>query len=64
MSAKARDILYLFDRPAEPAYVPKGDEKVAFDIPENYLVRINYFPRTIQYCPKHQHIYTFQFKNQ
>ncbi|XP_078040688.1 phenoloxidase 1-like [Augochlora pura] len=30
-------ILYLFDRPAEPVYVPKGEKKVAFDIPDNYL---------------------------
>ncbi|XP_046607726.1 phenoloxidase 1-like [Neodiprion virginianus] len=30
-------ILYLFDRPAEPAYVPKGEKKVAFDIPPDYL---------------------------
>ncbi|XP_015524598.1 phenoloxidase 1 [Neodiprion lecontei] len=30
-------ILYLFDRPAEPAYVPKGEKKVAFDVPPNYL---------------------------
>ncbi|XP_076677764.1 phenoloxidase 1-like [Andrena cerasifolii] len=30
-------ILYLFDRPAEPVYVPKGDKKVAFDIPPDYL---------------------------
>lgn len=32
-------ILYLFDRPAEPVYVPKGDKRVAFDIPPDYLVR-------------------------
>ncbi|XP_066594189.1 phenoloxidase 1 [Prorops nasuta] len=31
------DILYLFDRPAEPVYIPKGDKKVAFDIPADYL---------------------------
>lgn len=30
-------ILYLFDRPAEPVYVPKGDKKVAFEIPADYL---------------------------
>lgn len=33
-------ILYLFDRPAEPVYVPKGDKKVAFDIPPDYLVSV------------------------
>ncbi|XP_076646001.1 phenoloxidase 1-like [Halictus rubicundus] len=30
-------ILYLFDRPAEPVYVPKGEKKVAFNIPKDYL---------------------------
>ncbi|XP_043489078.1 phenoloxidase 1-like [Polistes fuscatus] len=30
-------ILYLFDRPAEPVYVPKGEKRVAFDIPADYL---------------------------
>ncbi|XP_012280424.1 phenoloxidase 2 [Orussus abietinus] len=37
MAAQNSGILYLFDRPAEPVYVPKGDKKVAFDIPSNYL---------------------------
>ncbi|KAK0078419.1 hypothetical protein PV325_002520 [Microctonus aethiopoides] len=32
-----RGLLYLFDRPAEPVYVPKGENKVAFDIPADYL---------------------------
>ncbi|KAK2587196.1 hypothetical protein KPH14_002940 [Odynerus spinipes] len=31
------EILYLFDRPAEPVYVPKGEKHVAFDIPADYL---------------------------
>lgn len=35
------NILYLFDRPAEPVYVPKGEKKVAFDIPADYLVSPN-----------------------
>ena len=30
--------LYLFDRPGEPLVVPKGDRKVVFDIPEEYVV--------------------------
>jgi len=38
MGSKKSDILYLFDRPAEPVYVPKGENKVAFDVPANYLV--------------------------
>ncbi|XP_018311115.1 phenoloxidase 2 [Mycetomoellerius zeteki] len=37
MGSKKSDILYLFDRPAEPVYVPKGENKVAFDVPANYL---------------------------
>jgi hypothetical protein len=35
---KKSDILYLFDRPAEPVYVPKGENKVAFNVPADYLV--------------------------
>ena len=38
MSSDKTGILYLFDRPAEPVYVPKGSNKVAFDIPADYLV--------------------------
>lgn len=34
---KKSDILYLFDRPAEPVYVPKGENRVAFQVPANYL---------------------------
>lgn len=37
--AKQTDILYLFDRPAEPVVVPKGNS-VGFDIPQEYLVFI------------------------
>lgn len=40
MASDKTGILYLFDRPSEPVYVPKGDNKVAFDIPPNYLVSI------------------------
>lgn len=35
-----KEILYLFDRPTEPVFVPKGEKKVAFDIPASYLVKI------------------------
>lgn len=39
LSAKDnKSFLYLFDRPAEPLVVPKGEEKVVFDVPENYVV--------------------------
>lgn len=40
MASDNSSILYLFDRPAEPVYIPKGEQRVAFDIPPNYLVRI------------------------
>lgn len=41
MANEKSNILYLFDRPAEPVYVPKGEKKVAFDIPAGYLVSPN-----------------------
>ncbi|XP_015592859.1 phenoloxidase 1 [Cephus cinctus] len=37
MSRGVTDILYLYDRPAEPVFVPRGDNKVAFDVPASYL---------------------------
>lgn len=40
---KKSDILYLFDRPAEPVYVPKGENQVAFQVPDNYLVSLILF---------------------
>lgn len=35
----AEGLLYLFDRPTEPVFVPKGDKQVSFDVPENFLVK-------------------------
>ncbi|XP_058804268.1 phenoloxidase 1-like [Phymastichus coffea] len=32
-----RNLLLLFDRPHEPVYVPKGEQKVSFEIPADYL---------------------------
>ncbi|XP_017877241.2 phenoloxidase 1-like [Ceratina calcarata] len=37
MTTDRSGILYLFVRPTEPVYVPKGDKKVVFDIPSHYL---------------------------
>ncbi|XP_043262276.1 phenoloxidase 1 [Colletes gigas] len=37
MSNNNSNILHLFDRPTEPIYVPRGDEKIGFDIPVDYL---------------------------
>lgn len=35
-----KNIVLLFQRPLEPAFVAKGDERAVFDIPNEYLVRI------------------------
>ncbi|KAK5638831.1 hypothetical protein RI129_013126 [Pyrocoelia pectoralis] len=35
--ADKRNLLYLLQNPTEPAYVPKGDKKVVFDIPTDYI---------------------------
>lgn len=48
MSTDKSGILYLFDRPSEPVYVPKGEDKVAFDIPAAYLVSTTFY-RIIRY---------------
>lgn len=40
MATNAKDnLLLLFERPTEPAFIPKGDNKVIFDVPLEYLVR-------------------------
>lgn len=33
-----KSFLYLFDRPTEPLVVPKGEEKVVFNVPDEYVV--------------------------
>ncbi|XP_058804269.1 uncharacterized protein LOC131671673 [Phymastichus coffea] len=33
-----KNLLLLFDRPHEPVFVPKGQKKVSFNIPTNYLL--------------------------
>lgn len=33
-----KNLLLLFDRPNEPVYIPKGEEKINFDVPPEYLV--------------------------
>ena len=35
-----RNLLLLFDRPQEPVFVPKGTNKKAFDVPNDYLVKL------------------------
>ncbi|KAF2893372.1 hypothetical protein ILUMI_12800 [Ignelater luminosus] len=35
--ANKETILLLYQRPLEPSFVPRGDKKAAFDVPENYL---------------------------
>ncbi|KAF6200526.1 hypothetical protein GE061_004969 [Apolygus lucorum] len=33
-----KTLLYLFERPTEPVFMPKGDKAVVFDVPDEYLV--------------------------
>lgn len=35
---KKSDLLYFFDRPSEPIFVPRDEDDTTFDIPRNYLV--------------------------
>ncbi|KAF7284741.1 hypothetical protein GWI33_021611 [Rhynchophorus ferrugineus] len=37
MTSNKKDLLLLFDRPKEPIFIPKGDERKAFDVPAEYL---------------------------
>ncbi|XP_012279901.1 phenoloxidase 2-like isoform X2 [Orussus abietinus] len=39
MSRGVTDLLYLFDRPSEPVFVPRGENNVSFDIPGSYADR-------------------------
>lgn len=39
LTAKDKEsFLYLFDRPSEPLVIAKGENKVVFDVPEDYVV--------------------------
>lgn len=40
MSAKKENLLLLFDRPQEPVFVPKGEKKQSFEVPQHFLVII------------------------
>lgn len=35
--ANKRNLLLLFDRPTEPVFMEKGDQKTVFDVPSNFL---------------------------
>lgn len=37
-SKKKENLLLLFDRPTEPAFMTKGDKKAVFDIPQDFLI--------------------------
>lgn len=53
----SKNLLLMFDRPTEPIYVPKGDGKVSFDIPTNYVVNTTMLNNAIQLeflCSYHQ----------
>ncbi|KAG8238617.1 hypothetical protein J437_LFUL018535, partial [Ladona fulva] len=45
MSAAAtnhqQEVLYLLDRPTEPFFVPKGDRRAVFDVPNNDFLDID-----------------------
>ncbi|XP_046738982.1 phenoloxidase 1-like [Diprion similis] len=38
MSRSVSDILYLYDRPSEPIFVPRGNNSTTFNVPPSYLV--------------------------
>lgn len=42
--ADKNNILYLFDRPTEPMFVGKGDKRVSFEVPTEFLVSQIYDP--------------------
>lgn len=35
--ADKKNLLLLFERPQEPVFMEKGDQKTVFDIPDNFL---------------------------
>ncbi|BET00231.1 Phenoloxidase subunit 2 [Nesidiocoris tenuis] len=37
-SSDPRTLLFLFERPTEPVFMPKGDKGAVFDVPDEYLV--------------------------
>lgn len=37
MSADKHNLLLLYDRPQEPVFVAKGEQKAVFDVPNDYL---------------------------
>lgn len=37
---KQHTLHYLFDRPGEPVFLPKGDDNAVFDVPSEYIVSI------------------------
>ncbi|KAG8238618.1 hypothetical protein J437_LFUL018536 [Ladona fulva] len=48
MSAAAtnhqQEVLYLLDRPTEPFFVPKGDRRAVFDVPNNDFLTERFRP--------------------
>lgn len=37
MANQKKNLLFLFDRPNEPVFMPKGNEKAVFDVPDNFF---------------------------
>lgn len=40
MESNKSNLLLLFDRPQEPVFVAKGEQRAVFDVPNEYLVSI------------------------
>ena len=40
---KQHQLHFLFDRPGEPVFLPKGDENAVFDVPTEYIVSNQFF---------------------
>lgn len=51
-----KDLLLLFDRPKEPVFIAKGDDRAAFQVPENFLVSWIFYWITLKHTQLHNMI--------
>ena len=42
------NLTYLFDHPKEPLFVPRGEENITFNVPNEYLVSLVIVDSTIR----------------
>lgn len=40
MANDGNDLLSLFERPTEPVFMPKGKNKIVYDVPSEYIVSL------------------------